>query len=457
MKTELITAFRYMAIICVLVCTISCDKRDSTATAVQTTVASAVRSNSAELATLPADMLRSAVVKDDGQPAIEAYIHKNGSGAVFTIKSQEGVRLIHKAGTTPPYPVVDFVTISPDGLRVAYVISENGKVRLVLDGVLGPYFDLISSPLFTSDSRHIIYKAKIGETWHLVIDGKPSATGKYLIDGEPLLADNGASVIVVEKQDEKSAFEIVEYSLAHQRKVLVTIAAKSIIFAPTTKRFAAIISADNKYQLVFRELYADKILATGKAWDEITQVNFDAAGDHIAYVAREGKQRFIVLDNRIEPLPNGEIIELPVINAADGTASVIMYNKLVSRYVAFSTRKQERIKYEEINELQFSPDGKREFFVGKEKGKYFLVVNGAKGPNFDKIVTPRMSPNGKIIVYRVRQEGKRFLVIADGEGKTIRTLSTFDMVFEPKFTTDDLFVAYGVKDGNKLLWKVEKL
>ena len=67
------------------------------------------------------------------------------------------------------------------------------------------------------------------------------------------------------------------------------------------------------------------------------------------------------------------------------------------------------------------------------------------------------SPDGKFIVYRARKAGKRFVVVADTNGKTIRRHPSYEQVFQPVFTDDGKSVAYGVKDGNELWWKVEKM
>jgi len=48
-------------------------------------------------------------------------------------------------------------------------------------------------------------------------------------------------------------------------------------------------------------------------------------------------------------------------------------------------------------------------------------------------------------------------VVADASGKTIRQHPAYEQVLQPVFTADGKSVAYGVKDGQKLIWMVEKL
>jgi len=60
-------------------------------------------------------------------------------------------------------------------------------------------------------------------------------------------------------------------------------------------------------------------------------------------------------------------------------------------------------------------------------------------------------------VYRARQDNKRFVVVADTNGTILKRHQGYDQVFETVFTADGKSVAYGVKDGNQIVWKVEKL
>lgn len=410
----------------------------------------------AELVSLPENMLANSPSSADESPVIDAYINKWGTGGAFVVKTKQGSRLVHGATIRPNYPVIDFITISPDGKRIAYVIPENGKVRLVLDSKQGELFDVVNSPVFTLDSRHIVYKARRGEKWHLVIDGKVGGE-RYLIDGDPLMTPDGSGMIVLEKKTEKSPFAITLFDMSFRSKTLKEVNAINVHFTGDLQRVAAVIQEGGKKKVVYSNLYTDDVLHEGKLWDDISQLNFDPTGKHIAYGAKEGGKRFIVFDNRVEPLPEGEFIERPVINTAGMTVATIMLSHKVYLHQAFSKGKRQKKMYEEINDIQFSADGSRTIFIGANDKKYFLSVNGNEGPRFDKAVSARLSPDGRFIVYRARQDGKRFMVIADADGKTIRTLPAYEMVFEPRFTKDEKYVAYGVKDGNKLIWMVEKL
>ncbi len=125
---------------------------------------------------------------------------------------------------------------------------------------------------------------------------------------------------------------------------------------------------------------------------------------------------------------------------------------------AFYTDGTKGTRYEEAASVVFSSDGRSQAYVAKKgKDNVVVVTNGVEGPAFDMIVSPLFSPDGQFLVYRARKDGKRFVVVADAGGKVRRQHPAYDMVYQPLFTADGKSIGYGVKDGEKLVWKVEKL
>ena len=113
--------------------------------------------------------------------------------------------------------------------------------------------------------------------------------------------------------------------------------------------------------------------------------------------------------------------------------------------------------YEEAASLTYSKSGNY-VYTARNGKEWFIVVNGMEGPAFDRVIAPLFTPDGKYVVYRARKEGKRFAVVADAaSGKTVRQHPSYEQVSDVLFSTDGKSVEYGVKDGNRLLWKIEAL
>ncbi len=189
----------------------------------------------------------------------------------------------------------------------------------------------------------------------------------------------------------------------------------------------------------------------------IEQLTLSDDGSSVTYCALRGRKRLIVLGDREEPFPEGRLQELPVVRPdKKGVGVLLTSQNRFFLHQAFLNSNEKSKKYDEAANLTYSKDG-RYAYAARKGQDWVIVVNGKEGPQFDRVVSPVFSPDGKRLVYRARKDGKRFLVVADIDGKTIKQHPAYEQVFQPAFTSDGTSVAYGVKDGNKLVWKVERL
>jgi hypothetical protein len=166
----------------------------------------------------------------------------------------------------------------------------------------------------------------------------------------------------------------------------------------------------------------------------------------------------MVLNGREAPLPDEAPAGPPVVRPDNAVVGAILAsNNAAFLHQSFLNSGKKGKKYDEAANLVYSRDGRLHAYAARKGGNWFAVVDGKEGPAFDRVVTPVFSPGGKLLVYRARKDGKRFVVVANASGKTIRQHPSYEQVFQPVFTADGKFVAYGVKDGNRLIWKVEGL
>ncbi|MBI3607936.1 MAG: PD40 domain-containing protein [Nitrospirae bacterium] len=95
-----------------------------------------------------------------------------------------------------------YLTFSPDGRRVAYVVPQQPKWRVFVDGLEPRAYHRIVEPLFSPDSRHVAYAAALGTRWRVVIDGmegtvydaiaslrfdSPTRVSYFAIDGRSII------------------------------------------------------------------------------------------------------------------------------------------------------------------------------------------------------------------------------------------------------------------------------
>ena len=80
-----------------------------------------------------------------------------------------------------------------------------------------------------------------------------------------------------------------------------------------------------------------------------------------------------------------------------------------------------------------SPDSKRVAYVAKAGDKWFAVVDGKEGKQYDRIGDPKFSPDSKLVAYVAKAGDKWFAVVDGKEGKqydSILTLQGGGIVFD---------------------------
>jgi hypothetical protein len=338
---------------------------------------------------------------------------------------------------------------------VAFVVPQpDGKVRVVLDGKAGPPLDSAERLVFTRDG-HLVYRGVLGERWHVHVD-HTAGEGRATV-GEPRVGRDGTTVIVAEQDTPTAPFTIAAYGPGLQREVLREFAAEDVLVSDDGTRAAAIVAAAGKRRVRVFDLARSAAPREGALYDDVVGLAFDPGSEHVLYAARLADRLHFVLDDRAEPLPAPEILETPVLNPARGIVGVVLAAGRPFFHLVFDREAPKAKEYDGVNDVVFSSDGSRYAHVAGVEGRSLVVVNGAEGPLFDRVVGPRFSPDGAFLVYRARQDGKRFVVVADAGGKVLSRHPEYEQILPVAFTPDGASVAYAVKEGPRLLWKVEKL
>lgn len=111
---------------------------------------------------------------------------------------------------------------------------------------------------------------------------------------------------------------------------------------------------------------------------------------------------------------------------------------------------QVRLEYPSISEISFSPDGKRMAYIVSKQDKWFVVMNGVEGPEFDGILqhTARFSPDSKRFVYAGRKGEKVCIVLDSKVGPELEGIYSNTLQFSP----DSKHLVYSAKiNGQRTL------
>ena len=388
-------------------------------------------------------------------PSLAVVFSEQGKGVAYVLQSAGKSHIVHNGKAGRPVTGIDQIALSPDGRRIAYSAQIDGKWRMVIDDKTGMDSDEVGEPVFSPDSRHIAYEARTGDKWHIVLDDRMNAIGMSH-NIRPIFSADSNKIAYVEKINDKGALRLIVSELTFKTRKIIEFSGDQLLANKERTRLAAVKQNNKRQRVIQFSFDRPDDAAEGPLYDAINNIAFGANGGALSYVGVKAGKRYLVLNDKEEALPEGELPFLPVVRPDQKGAGIIMIN--AGRYFlhqGFYRDNSAKKHYEEAADLVYSKDG-RYAFAAREGNNWFIVVNGKEGPVFDRVVTPVFSPDGKLLIYRARKDGKRFVVVADAYGKTIRQHPSYEQVFPVVFTAEGKSVAYGVKDGNKLIWKVEK-
>ena len=459
--------FRHLSIISIalILALTGCSRQQEQAVTSSTSAKNEISTTTTVLATIADDEKppqplpgHEAITEAQNQPAsFDVVFSGSGSGVVYTVEKNKKFYVVHNHTRGKEYASVGIVVLSSDGHRIAYGALADGKWRMVVDGKEGRPYDTVLTPLFSPDGKQVAYQAKEGEKWHIVVDNRPNA-GTIASYTTPEFSADSNLIAYVEAAASSAEMRLIvsdlKFGTQHVKK---SIGDQLFTTNRDKTRIAAAQVVNSKVRIIDFSFARPDDIHEGPLYDLIEPLTLSDDGSSVAYCALRDGARLTVFDNREEPLPQGRLPELPVIRPdMKGVGFLLADKKHVFLHQAFFNSQEKGKKYDEGASLTYSRDGSHAY-AARKGGHWFVVVNGKEGPQFDRVVMPVFSPDGEYLVYRARKDGKRFVVVADGTGKTISQHPAYEQVFQPVFTADGKSVAYGVKDGQKLIWKVEKL
>jgi len=126
---------------------------------------------------------------------------------------------------------------------------------------------------------------------------------------------------------------------------------------------------------------------------------------------------------------------------------------LIFGLIAEADERAQVARYYEIGpgSLRISPDSARVAYGAARGKKKVLVVDGAEGKEYDRVVAGSLfSPDGKRFAYAAKR-GDKWLVVVDGMGGK----EYDEIVQEPVFSPEGVRLAYSAKRGGKWVTVVD--
>jgi hypothetical protein len=402
-----------------------------------------INMQSTHLATIP-----------DGQESEAFFLSDDGRRLAYIVKKEGKDSLVLDGRESQSYQNISRVVFSPDCRSVAFKATEQGKQSVIVNGKSEKPFESIGTLQFAPDGR-VVYEAMRNKKWFLVA-GKAESPAFDMPFEAPMISPDGTKMAYFEQHlaTKKSNLIVCNLDMKKRIKGNDYDAITRIKASKTNAGFAYVVLKNGKQVVVSASFPANNTLSEteGPAFDQILTLDVSDDGAHLAYLARRDKTVLLVRDGVELPFPEHEMRSQTLITKNGRT-----FNAGVTRgqFSTIMDGKSYGVSYDGIKDPVFSDDGSMFAFVARQGDKNHVVVNNNNGPKYDMIVGPQFSPDNARLIYRARQDGKRFVVVADAHGNTIDQQPDYDMVWQPVFTPDGRSIAYCVKIGKELWWKVE--
>jgi Tol biopolymer transport system component len=360
------------------------------------------------------------------------YAVRGIGGSRFVINDQEG----------PLFDEVipDTFVFSNDGKRHAYLARKAGRLVAVVDGVLQAEAggDMVpwhqppfppQLPVFSADGSSVGYLEDSPKKMRVVMNGKPVELFDGVGPGSLRLSPDGTrssygandrstgnSWVCIIDGKRRNAFDIVGVSHA---------------FSPDGKRIAYTGLRAQQWFVV--EDGQPEIPIEGIVDHSLT---FSPDSRRLAYaVAKADRRAYLVVDGNAGPVHDGIGGSFPPGVAANrasrqtdyglGYATSILFSPDSHRiaYLAHSGRmkrmyldgKAEDVEMEFLQGgMVFSDDSNRLAYGGRRGDKFFLVVDGKKGADYDTLGYFGFSHDGKHIAFMAKK-GDKYVIVVDGQ------------------------------------------
>jgi hypothetical protein len=273
-------------------------------------------------------------------------------------------------------------------------------------------------PVLSPDLRHIAWVVRDGDKHSIVVDGTKIYT-YYQIHDVVFSAD--AKRIAFVARRERGNYMSMAVVDGIEGKECGTV--YDLVFSPDSKRFAYVAQRGNKYVAVVDGIEGKEYDQIGEepgyVDDDRNSIAFSHDSKHVAYAARNNDKWVIVTDG---------------VEVKEGTGPSGLVFSPDSKRIAHEGS-------------VFSPDSMRLACVGLNGNKRLVIVDGAKGKEYDLIYSLVFSPDSRRLAYAVYDPSRNrgHIVVDSMEDKE------YQVVDGPVFSADSKHVAYIAVDEKVFL------
>jgi len=298
---------------------------------------------------------------------------------------------------------------SPDARHLAWVERNEGRERVVLDGATEPFYEGVSSIVFSEDGDHMAYVAGTarapvpGVNYAVVRDGVIGES--YERVSVPQMDLHGRMLAYFAETRNAPVTLVVNGS---PRRPGDTIDEESFVLSREGGRFAFTVRQKDLYRLVtdagVRGSY-QSLVPSG--------VEFSPDGEHMSFVISALEPAFILDGKRFD---RWDRVLGPVYDSVGKSLGYALRYRDVwrvtirhpARVIQFETA-------DDVSDLMLSPSGEHFAYLRtRPLGKRVVVLDTVPVGDYDRVEGLTFSPDGKHLAFAAG-EGNRWRVVYRGD------------------------------------------
>ncbi len=369
----------------------------------------------ASLARPSAAAVKEVVLCEADSSIMSGFVASPDARHLAWVEQKEGLeRVVLDGATGPYYQGVSSIVFSEDGDRMAYVAGTSRTPvpgvnhAVVCDGTIGESYEQVSAPKMDLHGRMLAYFGRTGKTpVTLIVNGSPRRPGDTIVRGSFVLSREGG----------RFAFTVKQRDLYHLvtdvglRGSYQSVVPSMVEFSPDGKHLSFVVNYDTEPAFFLDEKQFDRC-------DEVLGPAYDSVGKSLGYALRykdvwrvtiqhpAGTIQFETTDGISDLMlsPSGEHIAYLRARPLGGT--VVMLDTVPVG------------EYEAVGGLTFSPDGRFLAFAAGEGNRWRVVFKADTTGLYDSVSHLIVSPSGGHWACWTGKEGEWRCVVDGIKGKS---------------------------------------
>ena len=308
------------------------------------------------------------------------------------------------------FSIMSGFVASPDARHLAWVEKNEGRERIVLDGATEPFYEGVSSIVFSGDGDHMAYVAGTarapvpGVNYAVVRDGVIGES--YERVSVPQMDLHGRMLAYVAETRNAPVSLVIDGS---PRRAGDTIVGGTLVLSREGGRFAFMVKHKDSYDLV-----TDAGVRGSYKSIVPTRVEFSPDGEHLSFVVPALEPAFFLDEKRFDRCDEGVLG--PVYDSVGKSLGYALRYKNVWRVtVRHPTRTIQFETTDNVSALMLGPSGEHFAYLRtRPLGKMVVVLDTMPVGEYDRVEGLTFSPDGKHLAFAVG-EGNRWRVVYRGD------------------------------------------